>query len=72
MRYLLIVTLTAALLAKSAGAPATWAGLYRKADGTVVGVAEFHEFGKAEILVNYATGEAGALFKLPDARAGVS
>lgn len=48
-----------------------WAGLYRKTDGSVIGIGALHEFGKAEVLVDYGTGEAGQLFPLPDARAGV-
>jgi uncharacterized protein len=46
-------------------------GIYRKADGGKIGIGEFHEFGKSEILVDYETGEAGPLVPLPDGRIAI-
>jgi alpha-beta hydrolase superfamily lysophospholipase len=49
----------------------TWAGLYRKEDGGIVAIGEMHEFGHDEILVDYTTGEVGALFDLENGRTGI-
>ena len=48
----------------------TFSGIYRKDDGGIVAVGEMHEFGSNEILVDYTTGETGALFSLGDGRVG--
>jgi uncharacterized protein len=60
--------LTASIL--SAGAEGL-SGIYRKDDGGIVAVGEMHEFGSDEILVDYTTGQTGALFSLGDGRVGV-
>jgi pimeloyl-ACP methyl ester carboxylesterase len=72
MRYLIMSALTAVLFQTGAVAAESWTGLYRKHDRTFVGIGEFHEFGHAEILVNYTAGETGQLFPLPDGRIGIS
>ncbi len=71
-RLLTYLMLATASLANGVVAAESWVGVYQKGDGTKVGISEFHEFGKAEILVDYNTGEAGALFELPGGTAGVS
>ncbi len=48
-----------------------WSGIYRKSDGSMVGIGEFHEFGPSQILVNYQTGEVGPLIALPDGKTGI-
>lgn len=48
-----------------------WAGLYRRADGGIIGIGELHEFGPSHVFIEYETGEAGRLFHLPDETAGV-
>jgi pimeloyl-ACP methyl ester carboxylesterase len=53
----------------SAGAE-SFSGIYRKDDGGIVAIGEMHEFGSDEILVDYTTGETGALFSLGDGRVG--
>ena len=53
----------------SAGAE-SFSGIYRKDDGGIVAIGEMHEFGSEEILVDYSTGETGALFSLGDGRVG--
>jgi uncharacterized protein len=54
----------------SAGAESI-SGIYRKDDGGIVAVGEMHEFGSDEILVDYSTGQTGALFSLGDGRVGM-
>ncbi len=49
----------------------TWSGIYRKADGGMVGIGEFHEFGPSLILVDYGTGEVGPLVPLADGKMGI-
>lgn len=49
----------------------SWTGLYHKPDGGVLGIGELHEFGSADILVDYTSGETGPLFAMTDGRAGV-
>jgi uncharacterized protein len=49
----------------------SFSGIYRKDDGGIVAVGEMHEFGSDEILIDYSTGQAGALFSLGDGRAGI-
>lgn len=65
-----ILSLGVALSATSAAAQ-SWSGIYRKADGGMVGIGEFHEFGPSQILVDYETGEVGPLLALPDGRTGI-
>ena len=72
MRYLVMAALTTLLWQGSGVAGESLAGLYRKPNGGITGIAEFHEFGQAEILVDYRTGEAGRLFQLADGRTGVA
>ena len=72
MNELLLIVLGAASLTAAPAGDQSWAGLYRKANGGMVGIGELHEFGRSEVLVDYTTGEAGALFELPDGRTGVS
>ena len=49
----------------------SWTGLYHKPDGGVLGIGELHEFGSADILVDYTSGETGPLFAMTDGHAGV-
>lgn len=61
----------AVLIASALGAEAqSFSGIYRKDDAGIVAVGEMHEFGSDEILVDYETGETGALFPLGDGRMG--
>ena len=60
-----------ASVAATAVGRVSWAGLYRKADGSIIGIGELHEFGRAEVLVDYSTGEAGQLLPPSGARTGV-
>jgi alpha-beta hydrolase superfamily lysophospholipase len=49
----------------------SWAALYRKEDGGTVAAGELHEFGKDEVLVDYTSGETGAMYSLGEGRAGI-
>ena len=68
----LLATLAAAAALAAGPVADSWSGLYRTRDGAIVGVGELHEFGGGEILVDYRSGEVGALFALTDGRTGVS
>ena len=72
MNEMLLIVLAAAAATASPAIDRNWAGLYRKPNGVNIGIGELHEFGRSEIVVDYTTGEAGALFDLPDGTAGVS
>ena len=72
MRHFWIMTLGVMLFAAEADSMENWVGLYRKPDGTIIGINNFHEFGESNILVNYSDGRVGALFELPDGRIGIS
>lgn len=67
----LLAGLVVMALVSHAMAKENWKGLYRTDSGQFVGVAEFHEFGPAEILVNYETGEAGVLIPQENGRVGI-
>ena len=71
MKHLLVMAWTICSFATGAAAGENWTGLYRKPDGGVIGIGELHEFGPADILVDYTTGETGPLFAVADGRAGV-
>jgi alpha-beta hydrolase superfamily lysophospholipase len=71
MKRKLILALAMSTLVFTSAKSESWTGLYRKADDGIVGVGELHEFGHDEILVDYTTGETGALFSLGDGRAGI-
>ena len=66
-----IAILWGAALSTTSAAAQSWSGTYRKADGGMVGIGEFHEFGPSEILVDYETGEVGPLLALPDGKIGI-
>lgn len=63
--------LSGVALSTSTAASQTWSGIYRKADGGMIGIGEFHEFGPSHILVDYETGDVGPLLPLPDGSAGI-
>jgi pimeloyl-ACP methyl ester carboxylesterase len=71
MRHLFIMAVTTLSLSTPMAAGERWTGLYHKTDGAVIGIGELHEFGQADILVDYTTGETGPLFELADGRTGV-
>ncbi len=71
MKYILFVLVTSIVFTAAAAGSEGWAGLYRKTGGSVIGIGELHEFGKAEVLVDYSTGEAGPLFQVSEGRMGV-
>ena len=71
MKCLLMSAGVICSLTTAAVAGESWTGLYRKPDGGVIGIGELHEFGPADLLVDYTTGETGPLFPLGDGRAGV-
>ena len=58
-------------LSTTAAAAQSWSGIYRNADGGMVGIGEFNEFGPSQILVDYETGEVGPLLALPDGKTGI-
>jgi alpha-beta hydrolase superfamily lysophospholipase len=71
MKGKVIVALMMSFTGLASARNETWAGLYRKGDGGIVAIGELHEFGHDEILVDYTTGEVGALFELENGQAGV-
>jgi alpha-beta hydrolase superfamily lysophospholipase len=66
-----ITILCCVALSTTSAAAQSWSGIYRKADGGMVGIGEFHEFGPSQILVDYETGEVGPLLALPDGKTGI-
>ncbi len=70
MRSTLAALCGVILLAESAEAQ-RWSGIYRKVDGGMLGIGEFHEFGQSLLLVDYESGETGPLIPLPDGRMGI-
>lgn len=70
MKSLLVMFIGMTLVSPSA-ARESWKGVYRTGEGKFSAVAQFHEFGRAEILVNYETGEVGVLISQEDGRIGV-
>lgn len=71
MKHLVMMAWTICSFAAGSAAGESWLGLYRKSDGGVIGIGKLHEFGPADIFVDYTTGETGPLFALADGRAGV-
>lgn len=59
------------VLSTTSATAQSWSGVYRKSDGSMVGIGEFHEFGPSQILVDYQTGEVGPLIALPDGKTGI-
>lgn len=71
MTRAVITILCGVALSTTAAAAQSWSGIYRKADGDMVGIGEFYEFGPSQILVDFETGEVGPLLALPDGRTGI-
>jgi uncharacterized protein len=71
MKTTIMAALATSTLALTPARSESWSGLYRKEDGGIVGIGELHEFGRDEVLVDYTTGETGAIYSLGEGRVGV-